>query len=62
MYRGRWANPDDSDMFAAMRRIYRDPDEAHQIGTRAAARAAGFTWDDTVNRLSGVLIRRGLLG
>jgi len=62
MYRGRWANPDDGDMMAAMRRVYHDPDEARRFGVLAAKRAARFTWDETIRKLVIVLIRHGLLG
>lgn len=62
MYRGRWANPDNGDMIAALRRIYHNPDEARQFGVLAAKRAARFTWDDTIRKLVLVLIRNGLLG
>ena len=62
MYRGRWANPNDADLIAAMRQVYRDPDDAQRRGHLAALRAKHFTWDDTIRKLVIVLIRHGLLG
>jgi glycosyltransferase involved in cell wall biosynthesis len=61
VYRGRWADPDDDALIAAMRRVYADRDEAARLGEAAAARARRFTWRDTGRQLLAVLERYGLV-
>lgn len=61
IYSGRWADPDDADLVAHMKRVVRDRDEARRLGACAAERAARFTWADTARRLVGVLTRYGFL-
>ena len=61
IYRGRWAEPDDGELIAAMRRIHSDPVEADRLGERSAERALRFTWADTTRQLIEVLVRRGFL-
>jgi glycosyltransferase involved in cell wall biosynthesis len=61
IYRGRWADPDADEMIGAMRRVYRDPGDAARLGEAAAARAAGFTWDETVRQLTDALSRHGFV-
>jgi glycosyltransferase involved in cell wall biosynthesis len=61
VYSGRWADPDGAAMIAAMRRVYRDRDEARRLGLAAAARARRFTWRDTGRKLVAVLRRYGFL-
>lgn len=61
VYAGRWADVDDADLAARMREIAADPGGASELGARAAARAAGFTWDDTGRKLAEVLMQHGML-
>ncbi len=61
IYSGRWADPNDEDMMAAMRRVYRDPAEAERLGKASAERAAAFTWERTSRRLIEVLAQHGFL-
>lgn len=57
IYTGKWADPDDEAMIAAMRRVYADRDEARQLGERAAERAAAFTWEETTRNVVAALRR-----
>lgn len=61
-YRGRWADPDDEAMIAAMRRVRANRNEAAVFGEAAAARARRFTWRDTGRQLLAALHRHGFLG
>lgn len=61
IYSGKWADPDDAAIAAAMRRVHADRDEARRLGEFAARRAAAFTWAETVRKLAGVLRREGHL-
>jgi glycosyltransferase involved in cell wall biosynthesis len=61
IYRGWWADPDDEEMIARMRQVYRDRDEARRLGEQAAIRAARFTWTGTVRKLVLTLIRYGFI-
>jgi hypothetical protein len=44
-----------------MRRVYRNPAEARQLGVAAAERAAKFRWEDTMRRLVIALIQNGFI-
>ena len=61
IYGGRWADPEADELVAAMREVYAHPDEARQLGVRAARRAGRFTWDDTTRKLVIVLIQHGFI-
>jgi glycosyltransferase involved in cell wall biosynthesis len=57
IYSGQWADPNDDEMIAAMRRVSTDRDEAARLGDRAAKRAAMFTWKETARTLFDALRR-----
>jgi glycosyltransferase involved in cell wall biosynthesis len=61
-YRGRWADPDDVAMIAALRRVRDHRAEAASLGEAAAARARRFTWRDTGRLLLAALETHGLRG
>ena len=61
IYSGQWADPNDEDMMAAMRRVYREPAEAQRLGEVSAERAAEFTWERTSRKLIEVLAQHGFL-
>ena len=61
IYTGRWADPHDDEMIAAMRHVHCDPAEAAQRGGWAAERASRFTWQETARKLVEVLVRHGFL-
>ncbi|MBX9585003.1 MAG: glycosyltransferase family 4 protein [Gemmataceae bacterium] len=61
VYAGRWADPDDGAVMAALRRVYADREEAGRLGALAAERAAGFTWAATARGLADALARHGFL-
>lgn len=61
-YHGRWADPDDDALIAALRRVRADRGEAAVLGEAAAARAKRFTWRDTGRQLLAALHQHGLLG
>jgi len=61
IYSGRWTDPDDGDLVAALRRIHRDRDEARRLGAVARIRAQRFTWTKTIQKLIDVLARHGFL-
>jgi glycosyltransferase involved in cell wall biosynthesis len=61
VYCGRWADPDDTALIEAMRRVYRDRAAAARLGRAAAARARCFTWRDAGRKLVAVLRRHGFL-
>ncbi|MBX9623455.1 MAG: glycosyltransferase [Gemmataceae bacterium] len=61
VYSGRWADPDDRAVVAAMRRVYADPTGAARLGAAAADRAARFTWSATTAGLVAALARHGFL-
>lgn len=61
VYRGRWADPNDGEVIARMRQVYRDRGEARRLGERAAARAARFTWGNTIRTLTHALTRHGFI-
>ena len=61
VYAGRWADPDDGAMVAAMRRVVADRAEAGRLGTLAADRAGAFTWAATARGLADALARHGFL-
>jgi glycosyltransferase involved in cell wall biosynthesis len=61
IYSGRWAEPDDAGMIAAMRRVYFNRDEAADFGLRSAERASGFTWPVMAAQLLRVLKGYGIL-
>ena len=61
IYSGHWADPNDDDMMAAMRRVYREPAEAERLGQASAERAAEFTWERTSRKLIEVLAQHGFL-
>ncbi len=55
IYRGRWAEPYDRSLIAALRRVYEMPAEARRKGERAAVRARCLTWKETGRRLNKFL-------
>jgi len=59
IYSGRWADPHDGEMIAAMRQVHVDREDAFQRGQLAAERAARFTWKETARKLIEVLKRHG---
>ncbi|HSQ57629.1 MAG TPA: glycosyltransferase family 4 protein, partial [Gemmata sp.] len=61
IYRGTWSEPDGGEMIRHMKRVYRQPAEAKELGAAAAARAAKFRWEDTIRKLVIVLIRHGFI-
>jgi hypothetical protein len=44
-----------------MRGVYRDGEEARQLGIAAAARAAKYRWEDTTRKLVIALIQNGFI-
>ena len=61
VYAGRWADVSDENVIERMREIAANPGRAAEVGERAAARAAGFTWDRTARELASALARHGML-
>jgi glycosyltransferase involved in cell wall biosynthesis len=61
IYSGHWAQLDAERLIAQMRRVYRCPAEARELGMRAAARATQFTWRHTGRLLRKILVRYGFL-
>ncbi len=61
IYQGMWSDPDNNDIVACMRRIYRDGETARLTGLAAAQRAAKFRWEDTTRRLVITLIQNGFI-
>jgi glycosyltransferase involved in cell wall biosynthesis len=61
IYRGMWSDPDDDDIVANMRHIYRNGDEARELGIAAAERAARYRWEDTTRKLVIALIQNGFI-
>lgn len=61
IYSGRWADPHDDEIIAALRQVYCDRAEAHRRGRLSAERAARFTWAETARKLIEVLKRYGFL-
>jgi glycosyltransferase involved in cell wall biosynthesis len=60
-YRGHWGAPRDDEMISQMRRIYHEPDEARELGRRAASRARRLTWKATAHILARTLEEHGIL-
>lgn len=61
IYRGQWADPNDSELILALRQVYRDRDGASHLGAAAAIRAQEFRWEDTIRKLVIVLIQNGFI-
>jgi glycosyltransferase involved in cell wall biosynthesis len=61
VYRGTWSEPDGDEMVRHMRRVYRNQDEARELGASSANRAAKFRWEDTMRKLVIALIRNGFI-
>jgi glycosyltransferase involved in cell wall biosynthesis len=61
VYRGTWSEPDGDEMVRQMRRVYRHPFEARELGAASARRAERFRWEDTMRKLVIVLIRNGFI-
>jgi len=61
IYIGRWADPCDDSIVAAMRRIFADQHEARELGERCAARAKSFTWKAAGRQLHAALTKHGFL-
>ena len=55
IYSGRWGDPDDGEMIAAMRRVHSNTYEAEELGRRSAERAARFTWASTASQVRELL-------
>jgi glycosyltransferase involved in cell wall biosynthesis len=60
VYRGSWAEADETALIAALRAIYQAPAAAARLGARAAARALRFTWKQSGRRLLAVLAEHGI--
>ncbi len=53
----RWADPDEEHLIALMRYVYEHPDEARQVGARAAQEAAArWTWAHAAERIHARLL------
>jgi glycosyltransferase involved in cell wall biosynthesis len=61
IYRGTWSDPDDADIIASMRRVYRGGEEAKRLGMAAVARAGKYRWEDTTRKLVIALIQNGFI-
>ena len=61
VYRGQWADPDDTDLMDRMWQVYEAPEQARQFGAAAAARALQFRWEDSIRKLVIVLIQNGFI-
>ena len=61
IYSGKWADPDDAGLIAAMQRVYRERDGATRLGAEAARRAVAFTWDATAARVLAALRAAGFV-
>jgi glycosyltransferase involved in cell wall biosynthesis len=61
VYRGNWADPNDSELIIAMQQVYGNRNVARQLGARAAVRAKTLRWEDTIRKLVIVLIQKGFI-
>jgi glycosyltransferase involved in cell wall biosynthesis len=61
VYSGRWADPDNDQLIARMREVYADRAAAERFGRAAALRAPGFSWDESIRKLTTALARHGYL-
>ncbi|MBA4186643.1 MAG: hypothetical protein C0467_01355 [Planctomycetaceae bacterium] len=61
IYQGTWSDPDNNDIMASLRGIYRDGETARLTGIAAAERAQKFRWEDTTRRLVVALIQNGFI-
>lgn len=61
VYTGRWAEPSDDGIIAAMRQVYGNQAEARQKGQASASRANLFTWKASGKKLIAALRKHGYL-
>jgi glycosyltransferase involved in cell wall biosynthesis len=61
IYSGHWADPNNDELVARMREVYRDRVGAERLGMAAARRAPAFSWSESIRKLTAALAAHGYL-